>query len=170
MTQYIDKDKVVAKIEKRFDEYSSSILKHYDACKEAKAQELGKILTILNTIEVKDLYEQCVQYDSIKAGIQVHAETYSFNIESMLFNQLTKEQQKLWRKEIEQAVISGGEVGVELARDTRYEENLKVKEIDLEKEAEKFVQTKEFVESKESPVLLIAKHFYELGLKSKIKQ
>ena len=36
----IDKDKVAAEIEKRFDEYTSSILKHYDAYKEAKAQEL----------------------------------------------------------------------------------------------------------------------------------
>ena len=43
--------------------------------------------------------------------------------------------------------------------------NLDVKEINLEKEATEFVQTKEFVESKESPVLLIAKHFYELGKK-----
>ena len=68
-------------------------------------------------------YEPTVQYDSIKAGIQAHAETYSFNIESKLFNQLTKEQQKLWREELEQACISGGEAGVELARDPRYKEN-----------------------------------------------
>lgn len=43
-------------------------------------------------------------------------------------------------------------------------ENLDVREVNLEKEATEFVKTKEFVESKESPVLLIAKHFYELGL------
>ena len=55
MAQYIDKDALVAEIERRFDEYSSSILKHYDACKEAKAQELGKILTIINTLEVKEV-------------------------------------------------------------------------------------------------------------------
>lgn len=77
--------------------------------------------------EVKDIYKQCIQYDSIEAGIKAHAETYSFNIESELFYQLTKEQQALWRKEIEQAVISGGEAGVELARDPRYEENHKTK-------------------------------------------
>ena len=82
--------------------------------------------------EAKDPYKQCVQYDSIKAGIKAHAETYSFNIESELFNQLTPEQQKLWRKEIEQACISGGEMGVELARDPRYKENVEVKEVDLE--------------------------------------
>ena len=53
--QYIDKDALVAKIKRRFDECSSSILKHYDACKEAKALELGKILTIIDTLEVKEL-------------------------------------------------------------------------------------------------------------------
>lgn len=79
----------------------------------------------LDTIKSIDQYEQRVQYDSIKAAIRAHAETYSFNIESELFNQLTKEQQVLWRKEIEQACISGGEAGVELARDQRYKENLK---------------------------------------------
>ena len=53
MAQYIDKDALVAKIKRRFDECSSSILKHYDACKEAKALELGKILTIIDTLEAK---------------------------------------------------------------------------------------------------------------------
>lgn len=85
----------------------------------------------------KDPYNQCVQYPSVKAGIQAHAETYSFNIESELFNQLTKEQQALWRKEIERACISGGEAGVKLARDPRYKENLEVKEVDLKKEYDK---------------------------------
>ena len=46
---------------------------------------------------------------------------------------------------------------------------LEVKEVDLEKEATEFVQTKEFVESKESPALLIAKHFFKLGLNSQTK-
>ena len=78
---------------------------------------------------LKDPYGQCIQYPSIKDGIKAHAETYSFNIESELFYQLTKEQQKLWRKEIEQAYIRGA--GVELARYIRYKENLEVKEMDL---------------------------------------
>lgn len=69
---------------------------------------------------LKDPYGQrngwCIQYPSIKDGIKTYAETYSFNIESELFNQLTKEQQKLWRKEIEQACISGGCVGVEYVK------------------------------------------------------
>lgn len=55
MEQYIKKSSLIAEIKKRFDEYLSSILKHYDACKEAKAQELGKILTILDTLEVKEI-------------------------------------------------------------------------------------------------------------------
>lgn len=70
-----------------------------------------------------DNIDNRIQYDSIEAGIKAHAETYSFNIESKLFNQLTKEQQELWREEIEQAVISGGGCGVELAKDMRYKEN-----------------------------------------------
>ena len=96
----------------------------------AQQYELISLIQFLNTLEVKDPYEQCVQYDSIKAGIQAHAETYSFNIESELFNQLTKEQQKLWREEIEQAVISGGNAGYLLAKDTRYKENPEVKDVD----------------------------------------
>ena len=59
MAQYIDKAAVIAEIEKRYDEYISSIFKRYDACKEARAQELGKILTIINTLEVKEAIE-CV--------------------------------------------------------------------------------------------------------------
>lgn len=71
MTQYIDKDALVAKIKRRFDECSSSILKHYDACKEAKALELGKILTIIDTLEVKEvdtwhLQEKEDIYDAVK--------------------------------------------------------------------------------------------------------
>ena len=46
-------------------------------------------------------------------------------------------------------------------------DTIEVKEVDLEKEATEFVQTKEFVVSKESPVLLIAKHFFELGIKAR---
>ena len=127
MIQYISKDALIAEIERKIrteQGYSSGDAEcGYRDC----ARE---ILSFLDTLKVIDPYEQCVQYDSIKAGIQTHAETYSFNIESELFNQLTKEQQKLWRKEIEQACVSGGEAGVELARDPRYKENLEVKEIE----------------------------------------
>ena len=135
--KYIDKSALVAEIERRIQSIHpitekvgiigcSNVVKH-----------LREVLSFLDTLKAKDLYEQCVQYDSIKAGIQAHAETYSFNIESELFNQLTKgEQQELWRKEIEQAYIIGGETGVELAKDPRYKENLDVKEIDLKKDFE----------------------------------
>ena len=43
-------------------------------------------------------------------------------------------------------------------------DTLEVKEVDLEKEAERFVQTKEFAECKGSPVMVLAKHFFELGM------
>lgn len=72
-------------------------------------------------------FDTKIQYASVEQGVKAFAETYSFNIESKLYDQLTKEQQILWRKEIEQAVISGGEVGIELARDIRYKENNEVK-------------------------------------------
>ena len=65
-----------------------------------------------------------LQHESIQDGIKYHAEEYSFNIESALYNQLTSEQQKLWHKDIEDAVISGGYCGLELSKDKRYKEHL----------------------------------------------
>ena len=158
--QYLSKDKVVTTIERLQDE-----------CEEKSdnggVELLEKLFNKLSTFEVKDPYEQCVQYDSIKAGIQAHAETYSFNIESELFHQLTKEQQKLWRKEIEQACISGGEMGVELAKDPRYKENLEAKEVDLEKSLTGFMGRYAHENSGEYPSAIdIAKHFFELGFKA----
>jgi len=119
MEQYILKSALVAEIKKKID----ILIKnsgYIGAFGESQITAYEDILSLINTLEVRNPYEQCVQYDSIKAGIKSHAEAYSFNIESELFNQLTKEQQALWRKEIEQACISGGEMGVELVRDIRY--------------------------------------------------
>lgn len=113
--EYISKSAIVAELEKR---------KKKNFLNEGAFEEDIDILSFIDTLKVVDPYAECIQYDSIEAGIQAHAETYSFNIESKLFNQLTKEQQKLWREEIEQACISGGEAGVELARDPRYKENI----------------------------------------------
>lgn len=109
-----------------------------------------------------------IQYASIEQGIKAFAETYSFNIESELFPQLTKEQQTLWRKEIEQACISGGYDGVELARDPRYKENLEVKEVDLEKEINSYFKGfGKFPSVGIDDCIDIAKHFFELGLKAR---
>jgi hypothetical protein len=115
----IDKAALVAEIWKRRN-------KHFNFGGSPSSEychEDDEILGVIYSLEVIDPYEQYIQYASIEAGIKAHAEDYSFNIESELFNQLTKEQQELWRKEIEQAYISGGEVGAELARDIRYPEN-----------------------------------------------
>lgn len=163
MAQLIDKSALVAEIERKIrteQGYSSGDAEcgYLDCARE--------ILSFLDTLEVIDPYEQIVQHDSIRAGIQAHAETYSFNIESELFNQLTKEQQALWRKEIEQACISGGEVGVELARDIRYKENLEVKEVDLEKEISDNWESGYELGLGFSQYADIAKHFFELGLKT----
>ena len=171
MAQHINKDAVVAEIERLKTIYNDNENIHHVA----KYNILVDILSFLDTLEVKDPYEQCIQYDSIKAGIQAHAETYSFNIESELFNQLTKEQQVLWRKEIEQACINGGEMGVELARDPRYKENLEMKEVDLEKEIQRQYNVhknpdnsivKNCVIMTKDGFEYFAKHFYSLGLKA----
>ena len=156
MTRYIDKDALIAKVEKRRN-------KHFNSGGSPSSEycyEDDEILNIIDTLEVRDPYEQLIQYASIEAAIQAHAETYSFNIESELFNQLTKEQQKLWRKEIEQAVISGCDEGYSLAKDRRYKENHEMKEVDITKE----------IESEYNPIdglsfeefARIAKHFFEL--------
>lgn len=138
MEQYILKSALVAEIERRkekcdtfYDIALSNNAKLAKVAIEEQKRQYNSLLSFLDTIEVIDPYEQRVQHSSIKDGIKAHAKTYSFNIESELFNQLTKEQQALWRKEIEQACISGGEVGVELARDIRYKENVEVKKVDL---------------------------------------
>jgi len=124
MIQYIDKDALIAEINKRIIDAPINYVGHQ------RVWAYNDVKDILNTLEVIDPYALCIQYPSIEDGIKSHAEVYSFNIESKLFNQLTKEQQVLWRKEIEQACISGGEAGVELARDPRYKENLEVKEME----------------------------------------
>jgi len=168
MEQYILKSAIVAEIEKRINGLKDC---HADtvAGYAGEISGLERLLSFINTLDVKDPYEQCIQYPSIKDGIKAHAETYSFNIESELFNQLTKEQQKLWRKEIEQACISGGDAGVGLARDIRYKENLEVKEVDLEKELDKWYNTeasKDFENVLYKDIEKCAEHFFELGLKA----
>lgn len=141
MAQYIDKSDLVAEIKKRIDinnekaaSYSDN--SEHDYLCRVKEKVYEAMLSFIDTLEAIDPYALWVQYPSIEDGIKAYAEVYSFNIESQLFNQLTKEQQALWRKEIEQACISGGEVGVELATDPRYKESLEEEEVDLDKETE----------------------------------
>ena len=175
MTQCIDKAAIVAEIERRIESCAKQRkdmlnVQCYTLADDVSARmgELNCIKDFIDTLEVKDSYEQYIQYDSIKAGIQAHAETYSFNIESELFNQLTKEQQALWRKEIEQACISGGEKGIELAKDPRYKGNNDIKEADINKEISQFIDTnfeKATIGHKLS-LRRIAKHFFELGMQA----
>lgn len=160
MEQYILKSDLVAEINKRIMDAPINCYGHQ------RVWAYNDIKDIIDTIEVKDPYEKYIQYASIEDGIKAHAETYSFNIESELFNQLTKEQQALWRKEIEQACISGGEVGVELARDIRYKENVEMKEVDLEKELNIYLEK---VKETDEDIMFgdFARHFFELGIKTK---
>ena len=99
-----------------------------------------------------NIYEQMLaddakQYDNIDSAIKGHAEEYSFNIESELFPQLTKEQQAIWRKEIEQAVISGGQCEIELSKDKRYPENKPEVAGDTSFMAKKYKEASEKVKS-----------------------
>lgn len=168
MAQYIDKAVVVAEIERRqkgevfYDEDGSfaswADQYHYSI--------LEAVKKFIDTLEVKDPYEQCVQYSSVKDAIQAHAETYSFNIESELFQQLTKEQQELWRKEIEEACINAGEAGYSLANDIRYKENLYTKEVDLSAAVERYVEQHKSELQGYMDIRRIARHFFELGLKA----
>ena len=166
--EYIDKDALAAEINRRIKEIDE--IGTYLSPKGV----LTNLLCSLDSIEVKDPYAECIQYDSIKAGIQANAETYSFNIESELFNQLTtEEQQTLWRKEIEQAYVSGGEVGVELAKDPRYKENIKTKEVNLDKEIQQHINDCLDIKFPTTDTKMIAKDveytarkFFELGLKA----
>ena len=172
MVQLIDKSALVAEIDDwRHNIMMGIVTIHLHGHQRADAtfeyEILGLVRDFIDTLEVIDPYEQCIQYASIESGIKAHAEDYSFNIESELFNQLTKEQQALWRKEIEQACISGGYSGLNLAKDRRYDDTHEMKEVNLEKEIDieietrwrgEYLFTSKFRES--------AKHFFELGLKA----
>lgn len=123
MPHFIEKSAVVAEIN-RLDE-------HYHISKSAEGRKFIACLLAFS----ENPYEQLIQDVSIKEavergikeGIRTHAQMYSFYIQSELFNQLTKEQQKRYIKEIEQACISGGFNGVKLAKDSRCKESLEVR-------------------------------------------
>lgn len=139
--ELINKYAVLNEIDKLQESIKSTAIDSRLGKEQAEAYRVFvKLIDFIENLEVVDSYAEFIQYDSIKAGIQAHAETYSFNIESKLFNQLTKEQQELWREELEQACISGGEAGVELARDPRYKENhSEVKEeLSVEEKAKRY--------------------------------
>ena len=114
MEQYIKKSDLVAEIDRLIAELAKE--GEGTMFEQGRISAFENVKLFLDTLEVIDPYELCVQYSSVKDAIQAHAETYSFNIESELFHQLTREQQELWRKEIEQACISGGDAGYSLAR------------------------------------------------------
>jgi len=170
MTQYIDKSDLIAEIERRKEEEVS-----YDENGEFASwadqnhySTLESIKNFIDTLEVIDPYKMWVQYASIEAGIKAYAEDYSFNIESELFNQLTEEQQILWRKEIEQACISGNYAGYQLAKDSRYKKSFEVKEVDLNEEIESYFKGfGKFPSVGIDDCIDIAKHFFELGLAQK---
>ena len=85
MAKYIDKSALVAEIEARYNEYSSSILRHYDACTEARASELGKILVILNSLEVKEVnldkeFDKCCENYIFDDECEVYTAKHFFKL------------------------------------------------------------------------------------------
>lgn len=171
MEEYIKKSEVKAEIErleKINQEYKKTWkwkFKWFYHRIIGRLEVLAGLKNFIDTLEVEDPYEQCIQYDSIRAGIYAYAETYSFNIQSKLFNQLTKEQQWLWNKEIKQAVINGGNAGVELARDIRYD-----KKVDFEKEIKNWMEIGPHTSypwcTIPDAIKITAEHFFKLGLKA----
>lgn len=74
-----------------------------------------------NTFDFDDLsYDTRKQYNTIEDAKVGFIEEYSFNIESNLYLSLSPEQQKLWLIDIQHAVKSGIDYGIELANDKRY--------------------------------------------------
>ena len=143
----LDEDRMVPKeeIDSMAEEISKDCEKEIDRQFDEIADKhlYGKDPEMVD-IDDLPLYDCRIQYASIDGAIKAHAEDYSFNIESELFQQLTPEQQKMWRKEIEQAVLSGAYSGLNLARDKRYEENRQGESVseDLKKAAKVYEQTR----------------------------
>ena len=169
----IDKDELIDEINKRLSICNKVALdlrntenKDYY---QGKAESYKETLDMINTLDVKDPYDECVQYDSIEAAIKSHAETYSFNIGSALFNQLTKEQQELWHKDIEEACINGCDAGYSLAKDIRYKENGEAKNVYFEKEINEWIENNSVDGYCRADITETAEYFYERGLKAKEK-
>lgn len=159
--KFVSLEKIIKEIERiRIHQFNLHLKEDESAHK-----ALDMVLDTIKTLETIDPYRDIVQHSSVDDGIKAHAKTYSFNIESKLFNQLSEEQQKLWREEIEQAVISG--VGVEV--DTRYKENLEVKKVNLEEEIASYIQDNTYNGYLRVDIYDAAEHFFELGLKAEGK-
>lgn len=96
----IDKSVIIVDIiEKRIKE-----LRNLYKEKEGKLDPIQKTAILLCIEECKAILSSLL---NIIETNDADAEEYSSNIESRLFSQLTKEQQKLWKEEIEQAYKAG---------------------------------------------------------------
>jgi len=154
MKEYIDKSELTKELLSRIDDNTR------------RGRDVSDYVEVLSILEeLKVFYNPVeldkVQYTDLRNALQIHAESYAFNVESPLFPQLNKDQQLLWVRDLEQAVISGGEEAIGLVGYNRVHTG----EIELDKECERFVQTKEFTEDDDGPVLSVAKHFFKLGLR-----
>ncbi len=154
MTEYIDKSELTKELLSRVSDNTR------------KGQSVSDYIEVLSIIDDLGVFYNPVeldkvQYTDLRNALQTYARSYAFKVESLLFPQLNKDQQILWARDLEQAVISGGDEAIGLVGYNK----VHIGEIELDKECERFVQTKEFTEDDEGPVLSVAKHFFELGLR-----
>lgn len=117
---------------------------------------IAEIDSILNETNYKPFTDEVLGERKVCKDIKDFINTLEVKEEVLDRNDKTK----LMKKCVHKAYKRGYDMGV-LLTTNKIKHN--TKDVDLEKEAENFVQTGEFVKN-ESPVLAIAKHFYELGL------
>ena len=157
MVYLIDKSAIVAEIEKAIDEPAPS---HDQQCPWEDGYYCGlyKVMNILDTLEMKEVKEQSVSKDLEEAIGQsfIYHENHGDDFRS--------------DKQIETAYRYGFETGFKY----KEKQNLEIKVVDLEKEIKNYLDKQPIMTRSKgidyklvpSPEV-IAKHFYELGLKTK---
>ena len=152
----IDKSALVAEIKKRIKE-TESMQSMVDPFWEGQLSGFDRVLKILDTLEVKEIKEPSVSKELEEAIGQsfIYHENHGDDFRS--------------DKQIETAYRYGFETGVKY----KEKQNLEIKVVDLEKEIKNYLDKQPIITRSKgidyklvpSPEV-IAKHFYELGLKT----
>jgi len=151
MEQYIKKSALMAEIRKRLLPVIRD--KHYDEWEEGQDSERITILGILDTIEVREVEEEDVNND---------LEDYAKK-ESESFAEREYEIDYIDRNALAKGYYWGVKAG---AQWQKQKNTIEVKEIDLEKEMENWIENNQDTAGFYNNVEF-AKHFFELGLNTK---
>lgn len=159
MTQYIDKDAVIAEIGRRIEEITQTISlgnKKIQKSGGNRKAELVRFLSFIITLEVKEMNEEPVS-EELEEAIEksfIYHENHGDDFRS--------------DKQIETAYMYGFETGAKWAN----KHLIEVKEVDLNKEIKDYFHNQPIItRSKGVDYRLIpsgeeiAKHFFEVGLK-----